>query len=250
VTKRVTIVAPFRSCADRVGPFRERVEALDYDRECVRVVCVEGDSTDDTWAQLQRWARQDCRVKALAYDTGKPHYGSVVNAERFALLADVFNVGMACVDRQWSDYALMLPSDIEYGPEMLGKLIAHGVDVVAPLVFMGGRFYDVWAFTRDGRGLPAFRCEQVGEVFRKWAVDSRLRGKDITRDGLPARPMEEGGLVEMDTVGGTMLVDVRVLRAGVRYRTEDVDRGFCVLARQRGFRVWADIETHVIHPSR
>jgi len=232
--ERVTVVAPFRECAGRVGPFRARLDALEHVRDRLRVVCVEGDSRDETRALLCEWAAEDSRVCVLACDTGAPLYGSVVSAARFAQLARVFNMGLAAVDRQWSDYVLMLPSDIEYGPELLGNLLAHDVDVVAPLVFMNGRFYDVWAFTRDGRSLPPFTCSEAGKILGTEGAEEKRRGS----------------LAEMDTVGGTLLMKAALLQAGVRYREEDVDRGLCVLARALGYRVWADVGTWVLHPAR
>ena len=228
--ERVTIVAPFRQREARVGPFRARVNALEHDRDCVRVLCVEGDSTDGTREALAEWARQDRRVCVLTANTGGPLFGSVVDAQRFRQMAQVCNAGLAAVDRSWSDYVLMLPSDIVYGPEMLGRLLAHAADLVSPLVFIHGRFYDVWAFTRKGKGLPAFRPDEIEKVF------GLTGGAD--------------DLVEMDTVGGTLLMRKAVVQAGVKYREEDADRGLCIMARARGFRVWADVGTWVRHPAQ
>jgi len=202
----VTVVAPFRDCADRVAAYRDRICALSWAWDAVRVVAVEGDSRDGTRGLLYKWADEDRRVQLVRFDTGQPKYGSVIDLRRFAALAQVFNAGLDAADLTWSDYVLMLPSDIEYGPDLLERLTAHDADLVAPLVFMNNRFYDIWAL-----------------------------GK---------------GLVEMDTVGGTLLMKADVLRAGVRYGASDVDRGLCVVARQRGYRVWADTETWVYHPTR
>jgi hypothetical protein len=244
---RVTVVAPFRECAGRVGPFRARLDALEHVRDRLRVVCVEGDSRDETRALLCEWAAEDSRVCVLACDTGAPLYGSVVSEARFAQLAHVFNTGLAAVDRQWSEYVMMLPSDIVYGPELLGNLLAHDVDVVAPLVFMNGRFYDVWAFSRDGRPLPSFTCSETGKIFDTEDTEG-AEGTEIFLEG--TAPSRKGTLVEMETVGGTLLMKAALLQAGVRYRAEDVDRGLCVLARALGYRVWADVGTWVVHPAR
>jgi len=141
----------------------------------------------------------------------------------------------------------MLPSDIVYGPELLGNLLAHDVDVVAPLVFMNGRFYDVWAFSRDGRSLPSFTCSEA-ETFFDTECTEGAEGTEIFLEG--TAPSRKGTLVEMETVGGTLLMKAALLQAGVRYRAEDVDRGLCVLARALGYRVWADVGTWVVHPAR
>jgi len=215
----VTIVAPFRDCEGRVEAFADRVDGLAWEWEALRVVAVEGDSADGTRARLEEQACWDPRWRVVRCDTGAPHYGSVVNAERFATLATVYNAGMDAVDLGWSDYVLMLPSDIVYEADMLQRLADDlerpGADLVAPFVFMHNVFYDIWAFsTEDGRGVPAFGRFDLG----------RRYGRD---------------LVKMQTVGGTLLMRAEVLRAGCRYTAEEVDRGLCRMARALGFGDWA-----------
>jgi len=76
-------------------------------------VGVEGDSVDGTGQVLADWQARDSRVTLVTCNTGKPRYGSVINADRFAVLAQVFNAGLAAVDLEWSTHVLMLPSDIQ-----------------------------------------------------------------------------------------------------------------------------------------
>jgi GT2 family glycosyltransferase len=115
---------------------------------------------------------------------------------------------------------MFLPSDIEYEPDMLGRLVAHDVDVVAPLVWENDFFYDTWAFMKDGLSWPKFgRDKQLGDQ-----------------------------LILMDSIGGTMLSKAAVLEAGVRYTEDAVDRGYSVRAREHGFALWCDPTTHVTHP--
>lgn len=217
----VTIVSPFRDSSAYVADYIKRVDDLCFNG-ALRVVCVEGDSVDDTRLQLLAWSAAWPNAQVIVCDTHKPHYGSVVNAERFEVLATVFNAGLEAVDCDWSDYVLFLPSDIKYEPNLIERLAAAQKDVIAPFTWMGGdTFYDTWAFQMHGRSLWNFPRYML--------------------DQFPSEPFE------MDTVGGTMLIDSVVLRAGVRYRIEDVDRGFCNQAREHGFRVWADPTTHVVH---
>lgn len=222
----VTICTPMRDCAATLGQYQSRLETLDHAAERLRFVVCEGDSQDDTLTLLNRWAMADRRVTVVTKTTGKPRYGSVVHPERFEVLATVFNTALAAVDLDWTDSVLFLPADILYRSDLLRRLLAvaqaPGIDILAPFVWMNGQFYDTWGFTRGGASFAPFRVH-VAETFKP-------------------------GPVAMETVGGTVLIGGAVLRAGVRYTVEEVDRGFCKQAAALGFGVWADPDTDVFHP--
>jgi len=215
----VTICSPFRDSAVFLRPYLDRLARLDWPGAALRFVFVEGDSIDETWPCLAVTAMSDPRVTLRRCDTGRSRYGSVVNAERFWTLATVFNAGLAVVDLQWSDAVLFLPCDIDYDPDLLRRLAGWEKDIISPYVWQDGVFYDVWAFSRNGRDYVGF-------------------GRDTVTETEPIR---------MDTVGGIVLIDAKVLRAGVRYTFDSVDRGLCELARAKGFTVWADPTTNVWH---
>ena len=192
----------------------------------MRIVCIEGDSVDDTLPRLIDWTQSDKRVTVLRRDTGRPRYGSVVCAERFATLAEVFNTGLNFVARAgWADYFQFMPSDVAFPPDLLSRLIAHQKDVIAPMFWGpgGAQFYDIWGFTRaDGLDFPPLSASAY-------------------RDLLGDQP------TAMQTVGGAILMRRQVWEAGARYTTEDVDRGLCRQARAAGFSVWCDPTTHITH---
>ena len=223
----VTIITPFRDEMKRIWQYMDRIARIEWPPACLRVVAVEGDSVDATWSALQEWRDEEGPdVTLVKCDTGRRRYGSVVNAERFQILATVFNAGLDAVDYEWSDWILMLPCDIVYGPDLVERLVTRAIefrcDLLAPFVFQAHRFYDTWAFTQNGQTIGAFHQEQAKE----WG-------------DVPFR---------MDTVGGTLLMRATVPGVGVRYTPELVDRGFCISAHSRGFGVFADPATHVFHP--
>lgn len=220
---RVTVITPCRDAGAGIDAYRRRLEALDYPADCLRVVIVEGDSVDDTPGRLRAWATFEPRLTVVTCTTGQPRFGSVVNAERFRLLAQVFNAGLDAVDTAWSDYALMLPADIAYGPSLLRRLVAHGVDFVCPLTWMGNVFYDTWALSVNECFFPNFP--------REWA-DAHL-GQSLIR---------------ATTVGGTLLMRATALRDGVRYTPDEVDRGLSRHAARLGYGLHLDPTTHVYHP--
>lgn len=218
----VTIVTPCRDATHQLAAYRERIEALDWPHNALRVVIVEGDSVDHTRNMLASWLiswHDDIGLTLVTRNTGKPRYGSVVNAERFQILATVFNAGLDQVDQTWSDYVLFLPVDIRYSPDLLKRLTGWGKDVISPFVFQNGVFYDIWALSIDGRFVGPFPESDVTET-------------------MP---------VEATTIGGTMLSRIEVLRAGVRYGLAEVDRDYSRAARAAGFRLWADPTTKVYH---
>lgn len=218
----VTIVTPCRDAERMIADYRLRVEALAHAPDKLRVVMVEGDSVDRTWPRLWEWAAQDDRVTVVKRDTGKPRYGSVVHPERFEILATVFNAGLDAVDTEWSDYVLFLPVDIRYGPDLLQRLIAHEVDMVSPFVWQGTIFYDIWAFRRAGAHFVNF-------------------------DRAHAKRHMGTELMEMDSIGGTMLMRAEIVARGCRYGVADVDHGLCRQAADLGYRLWADPATEVEH---
>lgn len=219
----VTILTPMRDAGQGFEAYRARLQSLRHPYAALRVVLIEGDSVDDTAVRAREWAAQDNRVSVVTCNTGKPRYGSVVNADRFEGLAQVFNAGLDAIDQEWSTHVLMLPCDIEYKPDLLGRLLADGVDMVSPIVWRAGIFYDTFAFSRNGQHWPNFSQDRLGHY-------------------------ADNTLTEMDSIGGVLLMCVEVVQAGCRYSSIDVDRGLCREATERGFRVWADPRLSVFHP--
>lgn len=203
--------------------FMSRFYALDYPPAQLRLIVVEGDSMDGTPQALREWADKEKRLRVVTCATGAPHYGSVIDADRFRVLATVFNAGMDAVDLAWSSHVMFIPSDVNYQPDLLDRLMAHNLDLVAPFFWTssGKMFYDTWGFSRNGAQFGNFQ-----------------------RTELPAYGDKP---IQMDTIGGCILMRAAVLRAGVRYSLDDVDRGLCASAQRKGFTVWADPTTHIVH---
>lgn len=223
----VTICSPFRDSASLIDSYMDRLlrmQLASIPVECRRVF-VEGDSVDNTWQHLKIWANDDKRVTLIKCDTHTPHFGSVVNPQRFRTLATVFNAALDAVDLEWTDYVLFLPCDVHYKPDLLQRLLAADKDLVAPFVWTETppRFFDTWGFVRLGEEFERFTQADVAGLY----------GTE---------------LLAMDSVGGVVLIKAAVLRAGCRYTVTEVDRGLCQMARAKGFGVYADPTTHVRHP--
>lgn len=225
---RVAIVSPFRNSDADLPSYIARATDLDWPRDQLRWHLVEGDSTDDTWVTLYAWQSSDPRIHLHKCDTGKPHYGSQVDPERFQILAQVFNTGLsAATADDWADYICFIPSDVYYEPSLIKRLIAWDKDIIAPMFWIsngagGYRFYDVWGFAEPGKAWPP-------------------GGFEWYETHLPREP------ILMDTIGGAKLIKRAVLDAGCRYTRAEVDHGLCKMARAAGFKVWADPTTHILH---
>jgi glycosyltransferase involved in cell wall biosynthesis len=229
----VTVVTPMRNAERYLIDYSRRIDELEHPKDQLRVVVVEGDSVDATVSMVTAWAEQmrgqPMQVSVVKCDTGKPHYGSVVNGERFWTLATVFNAGLEAVDMDWTDYVLVVPVDIMFRYDLLSRLLAWKRDVIAPFVYMNGVFYDIWAFSMEDQFFGPFP-EITGPI-----------PEALTEEVMP---------LEMTTIGGTMLIAIDVLDAGVRYGLVEVDRDFSRDARAAGFRLWADPTTSVYHIPR
>jgi hypothetical protein len=200
--------------------YRRQLESLSVEGgHAWRLYMIEGDSRDASYAFLLRWAEEDSRVRV-----GQLHVGDGSGVEDRA--ARWARVGNACLDLVPAGgvhtHVLWLESDLCFPADLLVRLLAHRVDVVAPVIWLGGMFYDVWGF----RGTDGVR----------WQADSRF----------PALQ-----LVEMNSVGSCVLFDRKVLDAGIRFRSAYDDGllvGICNDARARGMKVWADTGTAILHP--
>lgn len=223
MTVNVTIVSPMRDFGAHVDDYRERVQALGQPLSALRFVIVEGDSVDDTWDRLQEWKASDWRVTLVKHNTGQPRYPSIIDGARFRALAAVFNAGLEAVRLDWSASVLFLPCDVTFEADMLNRLLAHDKDLIAPFFWGpgGGYFYDTWGFMWRGAHFKNFPRSQMA--------------------GRSEQPLQ------MDTIGGAILMRADVLRAGCRYTPEEVDHGLCKAAQALGFSVWADPTTHIEH---
>ncbi len=207
--------------------YRCQLEALSLPDGPPWQLCIlEGDSTDGSWEYLVRWASEDDRIIIGRKDVSAPGIGENPQdrAEQWALAAN------ACLDlltgaRQYS-HVLWMESDLCFPLDTVSRLLSCNVDIVAPLIWLGGLFYDTWGF-RDLSG-------------KRWS------------NSPPYHPAYRiNALLEMGSVGSCVLLRREVLDSGVRFRgpyETGLLVGVCNDARKNGFHVFADTSTAVMHP--
>lgn len=199
--------------------FLNCVDRLDYLKEDLKYVALEGNSKDSSWQVLSDFAHKHQGVWLTKFDVDE----AVSRYKRLAVLKNRV-INEALTDEE---FVLWLDSDLVDLPiSLLRELIKANVDVVAPYVLVEDtdKFYDHLAFRKDGL-------------------------KIMFPDGVPVCPLP-ADIFEVDSVGTCMLVNAGVYRKGVRYPESDAESEqvlFCEAAKKNGFRVFADPHLKVIH---
>lgn len=214
--KQVLIAAPVRNSSKWIHRFLGCLDALDYPNDRLYFAFLEGDSSDDTFEKLIRFARAHSNVWLKKYSVPIEH--------RIARLAHLRNkILNEAVNEQ--DYVFWIDSDIvKFPPDMLKRFIAHDLDIIAPYVLIDGqkKFYDTLAFR--------FGKKRFSPQFPYCAA-----GRD-------------GHVFEANSVGSCYLVKRKVYDANVRYGDQISEQvSFCFTARDKGFKIWVDPKITVLH---
>jgi hypothetical protein len=210
---------------DGVKHYFRQVDALARElyssEDVVQVMSVEGDSRIPTRDFLKTELDRR-RGTLIIHEHGGPVFGSTEAPERFKAMAGVGNAFLSNVPED-ADIVLYVESDLRWSAQTMLQLIEKvslEVDVVAPLVFAGQNFYDVFAF----RGLD-------GQRFAPF----------------PPYHSQLNGFTEVMSVGSCLVMDANVARTT---RIPDTDGlvGFCRNARSQGYRIWVDPTARIDHP--
>jgi hypothetical protein len=185
--EKVLVLTPMKSASRYLDRYFAGLARLTYPPSLLSLGILEGDSNDDTYAEVERrlgaaagggFARVGLfkRDFGLNLPPGVPRYSAVYQIQRRTVLARARNhlLFRALADEDW---VLWLDVDvIEYPGDIIETLLDVGHDIVQPhcVTQYGGATFDLNAWADGGR---------------KHMSD--LRGR---------------GLVRLDAVGGTMLL--------------------------------------------
>lgn len=225
----IVIGSAFRNSRHRLREYFARVQALKaaWPQHTIRVIAVEGDSTDDTRERLGYEAAQwniNCDVRTCNH--GGPVFGSVETLTRFQALSKVGNAifdGVLPTD----DVLIYVESDLLWTPgamdSLLEALITSDYNIVAPLIMAGDLFYDIWAY----RGLDERRFSPF----------------------YPYYPgIEKGQPIEVGSVGSCLMMLGNPAR-DARILDDNCLVGWCKNARQWGYRIGVVPTVIVRHPA-
>ena len=224
---RLAVISFFRNAAgEPIRRFMQQLVALrDTWPSTVRLIAVHGDSTDGTEYSLERYACYiDMSTTLIKKSHGGPVYGSIESRARFRALSWLGNAALDAVDDR-DDLVWYVESDLKWEPRTVLALAEHLcpgiVDVVAPLVFAGPNFYDVFSY----------------------------RGLDGTRFGPfpPYHPLLNGAMNEVGSIGSAFVMRACVARE-CSMGKEGVLVGFCEDARKKGYHVFVNTALRVEHP--
>jgi hypothetical protein len=250
----VLILTPVKDAADGIEGYCKRLCALTYPHALISLGFLESDSADTTLQDLRRrlpifrstFRRVGLWKRDFGYriPPGIPRWAEPIQMQRRTVLAKSRNhlLFHALDDEDW---VLWLDVDvITYPPDIIERLLATGRDIVQPhcVLEYGGATFD-----RNG-----------------WRDQGRYHLDDLR---------DEGDLVELDAVGGTiLLVRADLHRDGLvfpaflyglenprirkvrgesdKVRGELETEGLGIMAHDMGYRCWGMPHLEVIHRRR
>ncbi len=192
-------------------------------------IFIEGDSSDNTYGELQNWlsSKNDYILKKM--DRKKPRFPKDKSSSRTKYFAELRNmlIGYAL---SISDVSEVLMIDANYGwkGDLVSSLRDTNADIAAPLVVMNKNrngkylFYDTWAFRKNGSQFSHY-YPYIGY--------SKLN-----------KP------ISIDSVGGGYLIKRKVLEANVIYNGDrDCEHvGFCRKATKKGFSIKINPKVYIM----
>lgn len=191
----------------------------------VRLISVEGDSSDDTRESLHRYAKNyGMQMQLVDRSHGKRDFGSTEEHDRLETLSWVGNGGLEAVS-DTDDLVLYVESDLVWDPGTIKRLmdrLSPGVDIVSPLVFAGQHFYDVFCYRDiDGNRFAPFYPYSRGLDICTWA--------------------------EVSSVGSCLVMPAEIAQT-IRIPGAEVLIGFCRVAREAGHHIFVDAAERIYHP--
>jgi hypothetical protein len=246
----VLILTPMKTASRHLDDYFAALETLTYPHDLISLGILEGDSSDDTFAQLQRRLPASCtdfrsrhvfkKDFGLVMPQEVPRFEAVYQPQRRAVLAKARNhlLFRALRDEDW---VLWLDVDvIEFPADILQQLIALDLDIVHPhcVTDYGGSTFDLNAWCDNGRlhmedmrGRGRVRLDAVGGTML-------LVRADRHRDGLVFPPFFYGGRS-------------RWVRSPNPWRGDQVGEieteGLAIMAKDMGIECWGLPDLEIRH---
>lgn len=209
----VAICTAVKDCAMWLPRFFKQLDKLS---DVSRVIFIYGKSKDKTLELIKDWSKHTRHPVQVCQEPDMP--GILTSAELGALCRDFQEI----VRRGEDEWALLADADVMSMPaDLIQKLQKHDKDIVAPYVYVMNHvppgFYDTFCFRLDGCRFHPYKP-----------------------------PMNKGRLLQLDSVG-TVFLAKREVFLDVPYGNPYPHMKFCNDARAKGYEVWADPKTTVLH---
>jgi hypothetical protein len=219
----VNICSTIRQNAEYAQSFVAQLEALstrNFTLGTIHLVCDGARTIVDE--HLAAFARRRPQVRLVQEEAAEGFTFSLDRkAEQWSRIA---NQAVCAALEAPCSHVLYIEADLCFPFDLVDQLVARDKDVIAPLVLLGGAFYDSWGF----RDLAGRKVTGVG-------------GVDVTSEP-----------VELGSVGSCALIRAEALRRGARFPPTYDDGlfvGLCAQARALGYQVWADPAVSILHPT-
>jgi glycosyltransferase involved in cell wall biosynthesis len=246
----VLILTPMKSAACHLDGYFAGLQALTYPHDLLSLGILEGDSDDDTFAQLERWLPRACpqfqSKQLFKRDFGAvipphiPRHTNVYQSSRRAVLARARNHLLFNALRA-QDWVLWLDADvIAYPPDILEQLISLELDIVHPhcVRTYGGETFDrnAWldngrTYMQDLRGRQRVRLDSVGGTML-------LVRADRHRDGLVFPPFFYGAQSRW----------ARIPHPSRGHLVGEIEtEGLALMAKDMGIECWGLPDLEILH---
>ena len=251
---RILIAVPVKNARAYLPRLLENLQTLSYAPEHLSLAFLESDSDDGSWEYLcdqrqrleSRYRRVHLLQEHFAYRPQRQRYHESEQLARRAIMARSRNLLLerALDDEDW---VLWLDADVSWWPpQVVEYLLAEDCAIVAPrCVTPRGDDFDLNTFVED--------AELDEEAWRAHVRDGLLQpprgfGRRYLGD------FKKAGRVELDGVGGTMLlIRADIHRRGLiyperPYRHSIETEGLARMARDMRLRCWGLPDLEIVHP--
>ncbi len=251
----VLILVPVKDAEPYLPSFLDGLDALTYPPRRLSLAFLEGDSTDDTYGQVQRllpklrerYAGVALYKRDYAYRVDKPRWEPGEQIKRRSILAGSRNYLLSRALGE-EDWVLWMDVDLARWPkDVIERLLAPGKEIVVPncLRLGSGATFDMNSFKlKPNAENLDWDSHLINGILQPPAGYGRLYLNDL----------REHSIVELDAVGGTMLlVKADLHREGLVFPTFPYKRhieteGLAMMARDMGYSCWGLPNLEIHHP--
>jgi hypothetical protein len=224
---KIAVIGCLRLASKYTLPYVRQLLNLQQNCQTIEAIVIVHDKpTEETRPVVEELAK--CGLPIRLLEEAQADAGVETMSAKAQQWAGIANQAIGECLRVDCTHVLWLESDLTFPLDLLDRLVGRACDIVSPVVFLGGEFYDTWGFRDlDGNNINSVR--------------------EATKGRTPFL-----SLVEVGSAGSCVLFRAEIFRQGVRFRGEHENGllvGVCQDARQLGYRVWLDTGTSVIHPT-
>ncbi len=252
---KVLILTPVKDAARFLAHYWDQLCTLTYPHDRISVAFLESDSSDGTYALIasnlaaleERFARVTCFKRDYQYRSLLPRWEPSEQFRRRSIMAKSRNYLLAQGLRD-EDWVLWIDVDVSHWPtDVIEQLLAAEKDIIVPncLSAQTGETFD----------FNTFKLEPGAETWdwSPYILDGILQPpKGFGR--LYLSDLREHNCVELDAVGGTMLlIRADLHREGLvfppfSYKHHIETEGLALMAKDMGYSSWGLPNLQIFHP--